>query len=1522
MNEIFQSEAIVLLLRISLMLLAGCAAIAFFRKRSPALAIVISRFLLVGMWVGPLLILSGWTMDMPVLPSEMPNEIFAAKANQPPVVEPNLPPAPITEAENLADVDRAQMNNPSTGLTPRPQDKRQPPIDARAIETLDNEKIDDQLLTSDLGVSQSDVIASKFNAKDSDQFSGATVLAGNVSRTSASEAISKVNGTSLWSHAAFYTKPLLAAIWLLVTTILLIWFAIRISRTALVIRRSARADDQLSSALERVAKRMEIKRVPSIYISSEVSGPCTVGWFKPILLFPAKWLDGSESELTDLQFEVILAHELTHARSHDAVWDAIGQVTRALWWFHPLVTIVTRQHRLACEHCCDAAASQIAGDAQSYRRQLARWALAIRDKQDSHFASSRAELISLSMAQRPLMLKRLSWLKTGRLVERLSFRKRLIVLVGVALIGVLCAVVQPVHQLKAAAQDGDLNTVPAQASNQIPKQTKTQEKSDAENAAEYARLLGIEDVPAEDHVVDASRTGFGKQGYSSLELDWENIITVSCKVTNEAGEPISGAGVILSGLTDGNGKTGGYVVKGREGRAFTDERGGLKIKLPTGARRFELQIEAEGYVKFSDRFKVAQEIEAKMKSGRIVRVRATNLKGELLPDAYPIVGPICYGNREFKKQADGTSLSPLMSPDRRWMWVVDGSDEDEPILFSELIDLADEMLVDGAGIHHVELGIGTRLQGVLGDEVPRPIENGFVQVIVLDGEGHRLDGSKSLSWSQHARIQPDGSFVFESLPRDTHAQIFAICDGWQSKSPTRKSVEAYFKKHDPGNAELIAKTINNAIDRNQTMSQIYLLDSQKSPVQITVPCRQTTALDVRVVDPSGDPIVGAKVNLCPNVTLFAESIIPGWESSSSDRVRDKKTTTMLAPGVSVTVPGRFTDFTTFAQDSYLDVKTDATGLARLRNIAVLSDSFKVEAKGYVMSAHPTSTNPEKPGRYGLTGNMTPGKVKKMTITMERELKLVDRELTVVDKDGKAAQNIRLTITAIASDLENPDWQQWSVRRFGAPAKGETDREGNVRLLFPKEIVQGDVALLSVRVEEGRGCKLNFINKTLVVPVKPDGFGIRVKASEPVAPEKRPPGETRSERSLRLDRADEENSRRRRATSVEYVDILASNGASPKAIAKTLLQRKDLLSLRKLLAANTFDAINPLALKENYKNIRRIKTRHGERIFAAATFRPKSAKWKIGRGIHPPEAAFIFDLEGTLTNVIGSETTVANEDQNVALINLGGTSDFFVRISRFESHPPYNAVCRWYLVDEPEKPALTVYSQGSSSYAYYQGTNFPLAEYGFLWYWYEATGKNKSGVPVPCALVWDRATGKFYGELSQTHDSKPVYKVVVKESTKFETVSAKLGEVTVAGGRRAFQNWHSWNVVVPEGKTLTAKLELRDTEGKTLRLIQEDKLTSGLHGLQLSFNDAKPKKDDQAKENSEEKEANDLKTTLSIAVDPKDIQKDKRNFEIPHFTVDDSPTLKDHKSYLTTNPPFRIIEKQSTDKKQTLVWVIE
>ena len=238
---------------------------------------------------------------------------------------------------------------------------------------------------------------------------------------------------------------------------------------------------------------------------------------------------------------------------------------------------------------------------------------------------------------------------------------------------------------------------------------------------------------------------------------------------------------------------------------------------------------------------------------------------------------------------------------------------------------------------------------------------------------------------------------------------------------------------------------------------------------------------------------------------------------------------------------------------------------------------------------------------------------------------------------------------------------------------------------------------------------------------------------------------------------------------------------------------------------------------------------------------------------------------------------------------------------------------------------------SFSFANAAGGKFPHSEFGYVGF-DEETGENESGVQVPRVFIWDRATGKFYGELSQKYDGKPAYEVVVDQSAKFESVSAKPGEVTVIGGRRDYKNWHSWRVVVPKGQTLSAKLELRDEDGKTLRLLQEDKLGSGYNSLQLQFVDYKPKKKSK-KDAAADAIPPNQKTFLKTDIIPngggdsakeikKELHRKTREFKIPHFTVDESPTLKDHTSYFAEKPPLRIIEKLSTDKKQTLVWVIE
>lgn len=1496
-------EIIIMLLRVSLLLGFGLTAIWFVRKQAPSLSILIARCLLVAMWIGPLLILLGWSLNLPILPNKTDiatadvEEQASGESSRPvaqvkvPGKHPNFGRNQLSQLE--IETSRDELKNPATNPQKSLDEHPEGPEDSEAL------------------FSQAQAATNPKSTPSSPQSPASShpPKTGSVDLAKPVHAVSTTSATTFWSYATTW----LAATWLAVAACLLIRFAIRIIRTAMVVRRSERSNNRMSSALQHVSKRLEIKQLPSLRVSNEISGPCTIGWLKPILLFPKNWLE-SESQLSSAQTEMILAHELTHAKSRDAFWDAFGQLTLAVWWFHPLVTILNRQHRLACEHRCDAAASQIAGDPQSYRRQLARWALAIREAQHPLSSKRHAALVSLSMAQRSLMLKRLSWLKAGQLNEPKSLRKSLTVLLAVAAIGLLCVLVQPAQRAGAA----------------VKQETSGAATAEEKEAPQTGAATGDTTIPNDDHCFIGQKNRFITRKGIKYELDWDKLVTVSCEVKNDKGEPIPGALVQVGSLADLRGNHGSLSL---DRGVPADELGKIKIKLPTGTTSFWLDVEAENYVRFNERFKLCEDIEVKMKSGRIVRVRATNENNKLLPDAFPLVERASITHREFEKQADGTQVSPLLPPSRRWMWVVDGSDPDTPILFSDLIDLEDKMTVDEEGFVHPQLKIGTRLEGVLGDEVPRPVKNGFVHVFV---RGLEQNAQRGLEWSEHTRIKPDGTFVFESLPRDTHARILVLCDGWQSVSTTREAVEAYAKQHGAPSAQQIEWAFQWDKHRPQQKPQLYHLDSARSPIQIKVPCRQTAALDVRVVDPAGKPIIGAEVSISPNVKLFGDNIIPGWEMYTNNLVRKNgqgNISVVIGPGHDPVISPKPDNFATFASRSYLHVKTDENGLARVRNLPNLSESFEVEANGYVMSAFPTS-DPRRPERYALTGKMTPGKVKKMTITMERDRSPVARELTVVGKDGKPIKDMRLTITGIASDAQDPNWQQWSVRRFGETAKGNTDAEGNVRLLFPKKIDDGEVALLAVKIEGvvGELGKQSSANKTLVIPAKPDGLGFKVTWD-----------------------GLPENGDRYNMAEVEYLDILSTDGASKQEILQNMLTQKSLVTLKQLLAANEYDLAAPLKLNSginssgvhkrgNWVNdrfqggiaIEKIETRSGERVIALATVRPKGAKWKDNpeRG-NIPEVVFIFDREGTLTAAIGDEANQYYHYRNVQFLNLGGTFDYFVRVHGGESHPPYSESTRWYKVDEPNEPALTVHYQGAVnfSFAVSEGSKSPFSEYGQVGF-NKATGKNKSGVQVPQSFVWDRANGKFYGEPSQTLDGKPLYEVVVDQSAKFEPVSAKPGEVTVAGGRSE-RNWHNWRVVVPDGETLTAKLELRDSDGKTLRLLQENEFSSGQHSMHLIFRNYKPDKDGAVQQGDAEAIASGPQTYLKTTVDTKGdpngpsakeyrqaLRDSTKEFKIPHFTVDNSPTLEGHTSYFTSRPPLRIFEKRSTDKEQTLVWVIE
>lgn len=70
------------------------------------------------------------------------------------------------------------------------------------------------------------------------------------------------------------------------------------------------------------------------FIQSDII-PVTFGWFNPVVLLPASLRKDPE------KLNLALRHELTHIKHHDFLTHMGVTLTRALFWFHPLV------HRLA-----------------------------------------------------------------------------------------------------------------------------------------------------------------------------------------------------------------------------------------------------------------------------------------------------------------------------------------------------------------------------------------------------------------------------------------------------------------------------------------------------------------------------------------------------------------------------------------------------------------------------------------------------------------------------------------------------------------------------------------------------------------------------------------------------------------------------------------------------------------------------------------------------------------------------------------------------------------------------------------------------------------------------------------------------------------------------------------------------------------------------------------------------------------------------------------------------------------------
>lgn len=165
------------------------------------------------------------------------------------------------------------------------------------------------------------------------------------------------------SRSTWRLGDVLAGIWLVGTTCLLLTFILDLLRARRLRRCALPAPEWIRQALGSVGGVHPHRQV-EVLVSDDVPGPIVAGVRRPAIVLP---LDAESWSVDDLTRAV--THELGHVRRGDWLVQLCARLICTLYWFHPLVWMAWRQLRLEAERACDdEVVAQ--GPAEDYADQL------------------------------------------------------------------------------------------------------------------------------------------------------------------------------------------------------------------------------------------------------------------------------------------------------------------------------------------------------------------------------------------------------------------------------------------------------------------------------------------------------------------------------------------------------------------------------------------------------------------------------------------------------------------------------------------------------------------------------------------------------------------------------------------------------------------------------------------------------------------------------------------------------------------------------------------------------------------------------------------------------------------------------------------------------------------------------------------------------------------------------------------------------------------------------------------------
>lgn len=1200
--------------------------------------------------------------------------------------------------------------------------------------------------------------------------------------------------------------PILVSVWLLGVLICSIrpiwglWIQWRLRHAGL-----QRVPESIQAMLTALMQKLRLTRAVRIAESALVKVPMVVGYLHPMILLPASVITG----LTSSQLEAVLAHELAHVRRHDWLINTLQVIAETLLFYHPAIWWLSSRIRQERELCCDDIALGLNVDKAVFARTLLTLEELRQKAMVPAMAATGGDLTA--RVRRLLITPQTTPSSAGGTI--------------MGMLVVLMSLVLMVTSLTAASRD-ESKVV------STPPNTKLSDENSSPKPDEpaLAKPEAKEDPQPE---TNARRR--------------------TIEVLDESEKPVQNAQVQLQFVSGEDGV--GYHV-GETMTASTNAMGIVEVSVPEEAGSVSIKIAADGFNEFSERQAAAGISSLRLKRGRSIHVRAVDEAGNVLAKAVPLLAGHRVVGREFLPQQDGSFKSPSVDLKRRLMRVV-SAQENGPFLFSKLTDV-EYAKPDRAGVLNLVLKRGARITGRLDDSVPRPISEGYVQLMVAEGPGHQLrvpirdengrynDESwvQPWTWEETTPVQPDGTFVFESVPAGGVAQLHVVVDGYMSVNPSLETLLASIKTLG-ATPEETAASLQSQIGHLDMWPTLVPLD--KPAVDVSIKCQPTASCDLRILDPSGNPIPDAEVYFSPNGAFINGGFLLGhYDLAYSTLVQalfhNAPMKTEVSPGITMHLPkdNILLKMQTWAERSFTRRKSDAEGRVKIRNLpAGIRQRYLVLKYGYRMPIsqlyNPSSSDDDR--REGYV-DLTAGETIESTIYLDRDLPVAEREVLVIDGEGKPLEGV--TISLLEMRVGPKDWQLWSVQRFGAAQSAKSDQNGRVAMSVPSHVDNTPVERLRLSVNyEGKEDK-QFRRGGYQydrIWVRGGLVDVPLKADEGVVAIIRNP----------------DSSRGSKAVYGPLREILSTQ--TPEQLLNAMIKTPNLAILRQLLSTAKSKQPEPVELfdeerfGEESKGARVHLVPSGESLFAlvGARVRPADGTRKDEQDMsNLPECVFVFDSDGNPVAALGGEvgTNRSGDPEDIDILCLGPEEDWFVRATRFQDNGPFVYQSVYYRIGESIVPSLKYYHYANSN----SWSNGPekITRHGDLYFKFpdsqsdyadRTVGVTADGVAVNGIIFWDGDKNRFFGAPALSVDGRPLYKVDTEWSKDFSALNPKADQMVLSGGIREFDHWYSWNTVVPQGYEAVARVSIPQATGEPR--ILEQKLAAGCHTIQFQ---AKPSDD--------------------------------------------------------------------------------